>query len=120
MEENNSIRIDYRLNPQRSEQNSAAPNKKTRRTLEEVSGHATTKPFLDSRDEQAAMNHQALLIRDVLFPASFIFGPDSTLPFLLRDTLTASAASPPVETAPATIIPKVAKQTGHISSLPGS
>jgi hypothetical protein len=35
------------------------------------------------------------------------------LPFL-RDTFTASVASPPVESAPATISPMVEIQNGHI------
>jgi hypothetical protein len=43
----------------------------------------------------------------------------SVAPFFLRDTFTANAVSPPVETAPATISPMVAKQTGHIVHLLG-
>ena len=39
--------------------------------------------------------------------------------FFLRDQFTASAASPPVEAAPATISPMVLKQNGHIVHLPG-
>jgi hypothetical protein len=39
--------------------------------------------------------------------------------FSLRDNLTATAASPPVETVPATTIPRVAKQNGHIFHLLG-
>jgi hypothetical protein len=37
----------------------------------------------------------------------------------LRETLTANAASPPVEATPATISPMVAKQNGHIVHLLG-
>jgi hypothetical protein len=37
--------------------------------------------------------------------------------FFLRDSFTANAASPPVEAAPATISPMVAKQNGHIVHL---
>jgi hypothetical protein len=37
----------------------------------------------------------------------------------LRDSFTANAASPPVEAAPATISPMVAKQNGHIVYLLG-
>ncbi|HKE35422.1 MAG TPA: hypothetical protein VKB66_09455 [Candidatus Acidoferrum sp.] len=40
--------------------------------------------------------------------------------FLLRDHFTASAVSPPVEAAPATISPMLAKQNGHIASPLGS
>jgi hypothetical protein len=35
----------------------------------------------------------------------------------LRDIVTASAASPPVDTVPATTSPRVAKQNGHIVHL---
>jgi hypothetical protein len=38
---------------------------------------------------------------------------------LLRDILTANAASPPVDTEPATINPTVVKQNGHIVHLSG-
>jgi hypothetical protein len=37
----------------------------------------------------------------------------------LRDNFTASAVSPPADVTPATIIPTLAKQTGHIASPPG-
>ena len=37
----------------------------------------------------------------------------------LRDTFTASAASPPVETVPATTNPRVERQNGHIGHLSG-
>ena len=37
----------------------------------------------------------------------------------LRDIFTANAASPPVDTEPATINPTVVKQNGHIVHLPG-
>ncbi len=37
--------------------------------------------------------------------------------FFLVDTFTAKAASPPVETVPATISPNVDKQNGHIVHL---
>src|SRR5262249_53577417 len=40
----------------------------------------------------------------------------SAAKFFLRDTLTASAVSPPVDTAPATISPRVEIQIGHIVS----
>ncbi|HMJ20954.1 MAG TPA: hypothetical protein VK513_03560 [Terriglobales bacterium] len=43
----------------------------------------------------------------------------SLAPFFLRDTFTANAASPPVETAPATTSPMLAKQNGHIVHLSG-
>jgi hypothetical protein len=38
----------------------------------------------------------------------------SVEPLFLRDSFTASAASPPVETAPATITPKIETQNGHM------
>jgi hypothetical protein len=47
---------------------------------------------------------------------SFDFGVTSLVLLFLRDAFTAIAASPPVEAAPATINPMVAKQTGHIAS----
>jgi hypothetical protein len=39
-------------------------------------------------------------------------------PFVVRDAFTTNAASPPVETEPATINPIVVKQNGHIVCLP--
>jgi hypothetical protein len=39
--------------------------------------------------------------------------------FFLRDIFTANAASPPVDTEPATINPTVVKQNGHIVHLSG-
>jgi hypothetical protein len=47
------------------------------------------------------------------------FGPavTSIALFCLREIFTANAASPPVETEPATINPKVDKQNGHIVHL---
>jgi hypothetical protein len=39
--------------------------------------------------------------------------------FFLWEIFTASAASPPVDTEPATINPKVDKQNGHILHLSG-
>jgi hypothetical protein len=39
--------------------------------------------------------------------------------FFLREIFTANAASPPVETEPATINPTVDKQNGHIVHLSG-
>jgi hypothetical protein len=50
---------------------------------------------------------------------SFAFEIVSAAWFFLRDTLTASAASPLVETVPATNSPRVAKQNGHIVHLSG-
>jgi hypothetical protein len=54
-------------------------------------------------------------------PSSFLllfeFEAISSALFFLRDTFTANAASPPVEAAPATISPMVAKQNGHIIYL---
>jgi hypothetical protein len=44
---------------------------------------------------------------------------DFSTPFFLRETFTANAASPPVETAPATTNPMLAKQNGHIVNLLG-
>jgi hypothetical protein len=52
-------------------------------------------------------------------PTLFEFGTIPPAPFFLRDTFTANAASPPVEAAPATISPMVAKQNGHIVHLLG-
>ena len=49
----------------------------------------------------------------------FRFGTISSAPFFLRETFTANAARPPVETAPATTNPMVAKQNGHIIHLLG-
>ncbi len=43
----------------------------------------------------------------------------STATFVLRDIFTTNAASPPVETEPATISPTVVKQNGHIVKPPG-
>jgi hypothetical protein len=43
----------------------------------------------------------------------------SSAPFFLRETFTANAASPPVETTPARTVPMVAKQNGHIVHLLG-
>jgi len=46
-----------------------------------------------------------------------VFEAVSAARFFLRDNLTASAASPPVETVPATTNPTVAKQNGHMVHL---
>ena len=43
----------------------------------------------------------------------------SVVLFFLRDIFTANAASPPVDTEPATINPTVVKQNGHIIHLSG-
>src|SRR5580700_362808 len=45
------------------------------------------------------------------------FGAIASDAFFLRDTFTANAARPPVETAPATTNPMVAKQNGHMVHL---
>jgi hypothetical protein len=47
-----------------------------------------------------------------------ILGRFSSTAFFLRESFTANAARPLVETAPATTIPTVAKQNGHIGYLP--
>jgi hypothetical protein len=47
---------------------------------------------------------------------SFELGVISFTLFFLRDNFTANAVSPPAEVAPATIIPMLAKQNGHIAS----
>jgi hypothetical protein len=52
-------------------------------------------------------------------PLSFELALISLALFFLRDTFTASAASPPVDTEPATINPIVVKQNGHIIHLSG-
>jgi hypothetical protein len=50
---------------------------------------------------------------------SFYLGSEciSVAFFFLREIFTANAASPPVETEPATINPTVDKQNGHIAHL---
>jgi hypothetical protein len=48
---------------------------------------------------------------------SFEFAVNSLVSFFLRETLTANAASPPLETEPTTISPSVDKQNGHIVHL---
>jgi hypothetical protein len=60
-----------------------------------------------------------LLLRPLHLSLLFRFGTISPVPFFLRETFTANAAKPPVETAPATTIPMVAKQNGHIVHLLG-
>jgi hypothetical protein len=49
---------------------------------------------------------------------SHVFALLCSASLFLRETLTANAASPPVETVPATTNPMVAKQNGHIVHLP--
>jgi hypothetical protein len=56
--------------------------------------------------------------------SSFLFsysdlGTTSSIALFLREIFTANAANPPVETAPATTNPMVAKQNGHIAYLLG-
>ena len=51
---------------------------------------------------------------------SFGFVLPSVVLFFLRDIFTAKAASPPVDTEPATISPRVVKQNGHIFHLLGA
>src|SRR5260370_3100193 len=60
------------------------------------------------------------LRRHFHFSLLFTFGTISSAPFFLRDTFTANAASPPVEAAPATISPMVAKQNVHIVHILGA
>src|SRR6267142_3336611 len=60
-----------------------------------------------------------LVRRHFHFSSLFRFGPISSDPFFLRETFIANAARPPVETAPATTNPMVAKQNGHIVYLLG-
>jgi hypothetical protein len=55
----------------------------------------------------------------MLLSFGFGFATFSLIPFSLRDIFTANAASPPVDTEPATINPTVVKQNGHIVHLPG-
>jgi hypothetical protein len=57
-----------------------------------------------------------LLLTSGLLPL-LDFGVTSSALFLVCDILTASAASPPVETVPATTSPIVAKQNGHMIHL---
>jgi hypothetical protein len=49
----------------------------------------------------------------------FSFAMISVVLFFLREIFTANAASPPVDTEPATINPTVVKQNGHIVHLSG-
>lgn len=49
----------------------------------------------------------------------FSFAMISVVLFFLREIFTANAASPPVDTEPATINPTVVKQNGHILHLSG-
>jgi hypothetical protein len=60
-----------------------------------------------------------LVRRHFYFSLSRLFevGAISSSAFFLRETFTAKAARPPVETAPATTNPIVAKQNGHIVYL---
>jgi hypothetical protein len=49
----------------------------------------------------------------------FSFAMNPVVLFFLREIFTANAASPPVDTEPATINPTVVKQNGHIVHLSG-
>src|SRR5207253_4108790 len=48
------------------------------------------------------------------FSFSFVFGIVSAVWFFLRETFTATAASPPAETVLATTSPRAARQNGHM------
>jgi hypothetical protein len=69
------------------------------------------KTFLNLAMHTARVHFSLLLL--------FKFGMTTSVPFFLRETFTANAARPPVETAPATTNPTVAKQNGHIVHLLG-
>src|ERR1700677_112374 len=76
------------------------------------------------RDDRGCFHHgisfpRPLVRRHFHFSLLFRCGTISSAAFFLREAFTANAASPPVETAPATTIRMVAKQNGHIGHLLG-
>src|SRR5580692_8283041 len=74
----------------------------------------------DRRGIHRGMPFSGFLVRrHSYFSLLFRFELISSAPFFLRETFTANAASPPVETAPATTNPMVAKQNGHMIYLLG-